>query len=818
MKGLKKYLLTLLISITTFVVGINYVNAEGDPGEILLSKTAVKDDVTYGRTATVTLSINSNAFTDTDKTDVVLILDRSTSMDGTKMSNTKSAAKDLIDSIINNNTKNKFRAAIVTYGTELLSSYTSSALTNNASTLKGLIDSIPNNLYNQGTNIHAGLVKANSLLSSSPTGTKKIVILLSDGIPTFYIGTDNDTCGNGQNDNYDSDWGCTVNGNNKPSTVANATATTMKSSGIDIYTVGFNISNNNAAKNFLKDVSSDPDSTYSHLATNYSDLVTVFNNMVKSFTVVATNATVVDTVPKGFQIKDGTLPSGATAVVNSDGTTTITWNVGDVDSSKTQSLSYVVEAKDNEYGSMYTNVSATLTATSANGNPKYGSSNPVTIDFEKPYVPIPGVTVDDNYTTSDTYFVKQGTTLTVEDIYGILSNDKLEVKNLDESATVVDRIVLVEDTASTAGDLNNITINETTGAFTFKADQNDLGNVTYKYYVETTVTVGGVSTIVKSNTSTITLKVIKYPTTYTVNYLEKNTNKVLSNSKNGTGNAFENITEEAININGYNKVNPTSQTITLNKENNVINFYYEKRTDLSYTVYYKEVGTEKELADAKEVTSQTFGSSVTENAIEINGYNKVNPTTSTIEITTGENEITFYYEAKEINYIVNYFLKGTSTKIKDSKNLKAIFGTKVESSLHIEEIFGYKYDSSNVDELLITTNEETNVINLYYVEIKGSVKAIYVDENGNEISESIITEGRIGTEYKTSVKEINKYIFREVSGNENGTYTEEEIVVTYVYETVPNTGLFENNISMVASVISIMLFTVLTYIKKKIFN
>ena len=145
---IKKYVLTLLISIMVFMTGISYVNAEGNPGEILLSKTAsvIQGTDGDGRSATVTLSINSNAFTDTDKTDVVVVLDRSTSMDGTKMSNTKAAAKALIDSIINANTQNKMRAAIVSYGDNLLSDYTSSALTNNATTLKNLIDTIPNNM------------------------------------------------------------------------------------------------------------------------------------------------------------------------------------------------------------------------------------------------------------------------------------------------------------------------------------------------------------------------------------------------------------------------------------------------------------------------------------------------------------------------------------------------------------------------------------------------------------------------------------------------------------------------------------------------
>ena len=42
MERVKKYLLTLLIAISAFLVGTNYVSAEGDPGEILIHKTATK--------------------------------------------------------------------------------------------------------------------------------------------------------------------------------------------------------------------------------------------------------------------------------------------------------------------------------------------------------------------------------------------------------------------------------------------------------------------------------------------------------------------------------------------------------------------------------------------------------------------------------------------------------------------------------------------------------------------------------------------------------------------------------------------------------
>lgn len=206
MKGFKKYLLTLLISVSIFLVGVNYVNAEGTAGEILLTKTATKKDKEKGRSADVTLTVNANGFTTVDKTDVVLVLDRSTSMDGTSMKNTKKAANDLVNLLITDKTKDNTRAAIVTYGSDLLTSYTSNSLTNNATALKNTINSIPNSMDNQGTNVHAGLIKAEELLKNSGDDTQKIVILLSDGEPTYYIGTDNKRHGMGNSDNYEDDY------------------------------------------------------------------------------------------------------------------------------------------------------------------------------------------------------------------------------------------------------------------------------------------------------------------------------------------------------------------------------------------------------------------------------------------------------------------------------------------------------------------------------------------------------------------------------------------------------------------------------------
>ena len=738
MNRIAKYLFTLLISISVFLIGVNYVNAESSAGEILLSKTASKKDLEKGRSADVTLTVNANGFSTVDKTDVVLVLDRSSSMNGTPMENTKTAAKDLIELLITDKTKAKTRAAIVTYGSDLLTSYTSNSLTNDVTTLKDTINSIPSSINNEGTNVHAGLLKAEELLRSSGTDTQKIIILLSDGEPTFYLGSNNKLCGFGRSDWYDDSRGC----KNKPSTVANAEATTIKSSGTKIYTVGFT---SGADMTFLGNIASTPTDKYSYTASDYAGLKETFKKIVNDFTTVATDAIVTDIVPAGFQIKEGTLPAGATAI-EKDGITTITWVIGDIKSTATNSLTYTVEAKKGEYGSMYTNVSATINAKSVDGNPKYGSSNSISLDFDKPYVPIPGVTVEDDY-----YDIKQGTTFTTPAEKGILDNDELMHKNLDENATVTDRIVLVYDD-ETNGEAENITLNQD-GTFSYNATKDTLGKITYKYYVETTVEVNGKSQVVISNVSTITLNVIKNPTKYVVNYLEKETNKVLYDAKLEVGNVYDEIklSDVIMTINGYNydSVNVDPLVLSDNTVLNVMNIYYTKRTDLGYTVNYLEKDTNKVLNQSKEV-----------NDVE--------------------------------------------------------FDAVINSEEEIIDITGYEFDSLNPEKLVIDV--ENNVINIYYTVLHGTVKVKYVDSNDKEIIEPEIIKGQVGTDYEIKAKEIAKYKLSKVVGNEKGKYIDGELVVTYVYDTIPDTGVYASDYSVVVSVMSIAIFMTLVFFKKKMFN
>ena len=190
--------------------------------------------------------------------------------------------------------------------------------------------------------------------------------------------------------------------------------------------------------------------------------------------------------------------------------------------------------------------------------------------------------------------------------------------------------------------------------------------------------------------------------------------------------------------------------------NLIVKLYYARRNDLSYTVYYKEQGTENELADAKVVDGQTFGNVVTENAIDIDGYNKVYPTSAKITITTGTNEHTFYYTKRnDLSYTVNYLEKDTNTVLHEAKTVgNQTFGTIITSSDEVITIDGYNYDS--VDKTTLTIGTSENVINIYYTKRTDLSYTVNYYYNG-ELKHSVTFDNMEYLDKISGVKEMPKY-------------------------------------------------------------
>ena len=143
---------------------------------------------------------------------------------------------------------------------------------------------------------------------------------------------------------------------------------------------------------------------------------------------------------------------------------------------------------------------------------------------------------------------------------------------------------------------------------------------------------------------------------YTVNYLEKDTNVVLKQADTVNGQNFgAEVDVNAAVIPGYNVEGSGTQKITIAVSGNEVTFYYTKRTDLGYTVNYLEKDTNVVLKQADTVNGQNFGAEVDVNAAVIPGYNVEGSGTQKITIAVSGNEVTFYYTKRtDLSYTARY--------------------------------------------------------------------------------------------------------------------------------------------------------------------
>lgn len=149
-------------------------------GAINLSKTAQPVEGQDGLYE-ITLTIQGKNYSTTS--DVVLVIDCSGSMEGTKLTNTRKAAKAFGDKMLTENSTT--RIAIVTF-IDTATAYNSGHFYT-ASELDDFKAAVDDATYaNGGTNQQAGIHVAQQLLASaSSTGKQKNIVILSDGEPTY---------------------------------------------------------------------------------------------------------------------------------------------------------------------------------------------------------------------------------------------------------------------------------------------------------------------------------------------------------------------------------------------------------------------------------------------------------------------------------------------------------------------------------------------------------------------------------------------------------------------------------------------------------
>ena len=531
-KNLKKYSFVLFFIVLAVAGSIFAITAQDNAGKIEIQKTATKifknnqDNLVYGRHAKVELNVKAHPYnnnvTTYDKLDVVLVLDSSGSMgDDNKLTDLKAAARDLVNTLMTDGTN---QVGVVEFGTNVKRTH---KLTTNKNDVNRFINRMS---ADGGTNIQQAIESANTILKDGKRNdAQQIVIILTDGVPTFFnyngtrygTGSSNDSvCVEG------GFFGCSKK--MKPSEAAKTELDKLKSDNktSDVYTIVFG--DDKDARDTLAEINPEQEKPLykNYNALSGDQLKEMFKSIIEeSVGRIGNDSVVTDTIPKEFKLTSASKTklenAGVEVIENSDGSTTLKWTIGNIDADIDYKLSYEVKAVNSYHGSMYTNEGATLNTKVSENNPYYDKTN-LTLEFDKPAVEIPAITKDDHYNHNSSYVgysesVINGTTILKNDLDKNILED-IHVGNT--STEVKDEIVIVTDDNTMKnndgtysiykdGVLQGILDMNEDGTFSFVSEEGISGEISFDYVIKSSVNQNHETSFVISNTSKVTLNILE---------------------------------------------------------------------------------------------------------------------------------------------------------------------------------------------------------------------------------------------------------------------------------------------------------------------
>ncbi|MEB5878534.1 MucBP domain-containing protein [Enterococcus hirae] len=272
----------------------------------------------------------------------------------------------------------------------------------------------------------------------------------------------------------------------------------------------------------------------------------------------------------------------------------------------------------------------------------------------------------------------------------------------------------------------------------------------------------------------------------------------------------------ALVIDGYTIVGPETYTINVSEDpnSNIITFHYDEnpvtKEKAAVTVkYINEKG--ESIAEDKIISDLEVGSTHTEEALLIEGYELLSTKVQTIEIQSEGNIITFIYETKETtppeNEKANLTVKYIDEHGQSIANDKIIQDLEVGSTYTEEALLieGYELLSAKVQ--TIEVQSDGNTITFIYKaketspseNEKADLTVRYIDEQGQSIAEKkVITDLEIGKLHKEEALLIKGYelvnpklAIQEVM-IEKGTNT-----ITFIYKKIKTTVALAGNVAFI---------------------
>ncbi|EAD8347133.1 LPXTG cell wall anchor domain-containing protein [Listeria monocytogenes] len=269
----------------------------------------------------------------------------------------------------------------------------------------------------------------------------------------------------------------------------------------------------------------------------------------------------------------------------------------------------------------------------------------------------------------------------------------------------------------------------------------------------------------------------------TVQYKDT-TGVVLADSITLSGNVGENYTTTAKTIDGYSlTTTPANANGTFSTNPQTVTYTYTK-DPIAQPVTVNYIDTDGKTIAPSETLTGNISENYTTTAKTIDGYS--------LTTTPANAKGTFSTEPQIINYI---YAKNAETAQPITVNYRNSTGQKIAKSEVLTGNIGESYSTQpkTIAGYTLTTippnakgTFTTNAQTVTYMYTPIAISALpvtvnYLDENGKEIADSVVLNGRVGEAYNTLAKEIDGYTLIKTPTNANGVFSAEAQSIDYIY-------------------------------------
>ena len=774
----------------------------------------------------------------------VIVFDRSNSMTNKagKWDNAKNAARAFAEGLIEKYAKANI--AVVTFGT---TAKTTQEFVN--SNLKSTSDDTlfgyaPTNQRDEkgATNLHAGLEKAKTLLSSDKIkkDAKKYVIVISDGAPTKY-GVIGDG-GNGSNTGYY----CIDYPVN--------TAKALKDSGVEIFTVGYDLSNkiiyeggwwdpyrNSTAASILKLIATD---NQHYVSSDKDNIVDKLKGIVSSTTVyspAAKNLVIVDNIGKAFSSesdtdKDGKITltldkttgewqevgkfeiqidkNSTTGWHNTNDNFTYTWDgLGETKESTKNPEVYWVQP---EYAYTIKHVekgNEDNVLLTENGKANYGFDVEVK---EKSFTGFTYDSKDKNFIKIDednniayVYYTRNSYGYTIKHVE--LNNPSNVLDTENGSANYKDIIEVKSKTFKgytyNSKDRNSIVIdteNNTATVYYTRNNYNyiikhvekgnesnvlgtDTGSANYEEVIEvkskdfkgfTYDSKDKNSIVIDEKNNTATVYYTRNNYNYIIKHVEKGNEENVLGTDTGSAKYEEVINVKAKSFDGFTYDGQDKDTIIIDTENNTATVYYT-RNNYSYTIKHVEKGNENNVLGT-DTGSAKYEEVINVKAKSFDGFAYDGQDKQVIKIDTKNNIATVYYTRNNYNYTIKHVEKGNTENVLKTETNSANY----EDVINVKELTftGFTYDSKDKDSIKISDKE--NIAYVYYTRNNYNYTIKHVEKDTNKLLAQDTNSANYEEVIAVEPKEFTGFTYD--SKDKDSIIINEKENIAYVYYTRNN--------------------------------